>query len=622
MRISNSNIYIDEISIKALCWIQTTLGRYPMASCSTSPIYIHDHRIVAEIREAIASENFSALPALFHTCMVEYREGKLDRQCYNAVVSHLGTHPACKAIYDKVILGISPAIEGSPDRSSSYLENLCTMAYDTTRYLAEQIYNYNHPWKVQKYTLVLEELKNNLGKIYINPQVLKSRFGSPMTHLHADVCEIVDTIFNPKPEEYPSDRERYQIGFVQKLRTILEHPELLPKASVKLTPVAYVIHWLVLYRYLHVHLFEWQRQLVKKFIVEGRRVLFYRFRIDQSEADREDSLKLPLEWQYKAIEAAPKWLKARPVDLQIGKFQGHIGLGFDPGGRNNLASGGWQWGLLINIRMATPTIQPISTTDQTTIAPEFAYFIHSIKLQRETILYINLQINFSEGAEKSRTNQLKILQNQQPKTFLLAMFDMDSPFYHQKYDPTIVIPLTSFCQSFFDHLTSQCGPYQLLDLTEDMIWNLFDAIKNTLFPFHSTVTIHERKIYIDFFHALAVITLIQNNQPNYFTTVCKDGLDRAGTVNALVRVLIMLREEQDMDPLSQMINVVGIHAPPIMAKKIAMLPERRSRYLAILDLLDDPQVRERVRAMLKEKFISRGPITVTVKLEQTLLDLQ
>jgi hypothetical protein len=468
---------------------------------------------------------------------------------------------------------------------------------------------------MQKYTLVLQELRRNLETHHLTPVTFLERAAKPMTHINAAVYTVLNAVFTPDFELYRDDRERYQQGFVQGLRGILSLPEFSGQPSQD--KAAFAVHYLVLYRYTGVHLFNWQKDLVELFVREGRRSLLTYYDLDEEEADRENVLQIPLEWQFQGIDFAPKSLKARPADLQLGKFRGHAGIDFDPSGRNRIPSGGYEWGPCINLQIGTPTIQPLTWTDQTTIAPEFDQFIAALKLQSQSLLYINLQINFGEGAEKSRTDQLVKLQAKYPTTMKLVMFDMDSTFYNQK-SSTMAMPIDAFTTDYMEHLFHPLSPYCIPGMEKEFVQGIFEEIKAVFFPTNAVLERSERLQFIDLFHALLALTYIQKYSAKYFTTVCKDGLDRAGSLNALMRDFIFLLEDMENDSITKLYQSVFIHAPPIMSKKIAMLAERRNRYLSVLDLLSDPDVKMRAKELVKRRFRSYGKLKVELLPNQQL----
>ncbi len=589
-----------------------------MASLSTSAVDGHNHQVVSNIREKIANNHHDELPYLIHECMNEYRDNKLDRRCYAEAIRVLKQDSRCSEMVTKMELGICPLITASPRRppTPGYLEMLYEKACLVKRKATDHLINHHHPWKIQKYTLVLQELRRNLERHNLTPTAYFMKTAMPMTQVNAAVHTLLNAIYQPDFELYRDDRVRYQQGFVLGLRDILQNPEfsLLPA----LDKAAFSVHYIVMYRYTGTQLFNWQSELVDLFIREGRKSLLNYYGLDEDEADRERPFEIPLEWQFHGIDFAPKSLKARPIDLQVGKFKGHVGIDFDPSRRTRIPTVGYTWGERINLQIGTPTVQPLAVTDQTVIAPEFDYFIASLRRTSQSLLYINLQINFGEGAEKSRSDQLTKLQAKYPDALKLVMFDMDSDFYKQKVFPE-VMGVEVFEQEYCRYLLDPYGPYRIPDVDVEFIRVAFRDIKTLFFPHQTDLTKNERQQFIDLFHGLLAMTYIQKYPTQYFTIVCKDGLDRAGSVNALIRDFIFLLEDMEKDPITKVYQSVFIHSLPIMTKKIAMLEERRNRYLSLLDHLSDPVVQAGLKVLLKQRFVSYGSFFVERHPNQRLI---
>lgn len=557
------------------------------------------------IQEAVHQQNLPLLQSLFEECMQKYQNGEVTRKTYTSCLRLIENNPD-RLIQDlllKVKDGICPLSTPKIDSSGySYAQSL-------SNYVFGLVFDYNHPWKVQKYTIVLKEMEKGLRAAGMSPTEVAHKFSNPMTPFQLAVANVVLNIFIPNNEVYYSDRERYQFGVIKELRTILNNSDF---TSLEEDPATEVLEMIARIRYTGVNVFHWSRQLVVMFIREGRKEILKWHMCSETRVEEENLLQLPLDWQLRAIDWVPKTLTAPTLALTAKRLKGHLGIDFDPSGQNNIPFVAYKWGSVTNIRMSTPTIQPLSITECTTVAPEFAYFIKSLAKKGETLFYVNLQINTHEGAEKSRTNQICALRDRYPDTLKLANLDMDSPFYSQLTIENQSIE--DFRNSFLEELFKENSHYDLPNVAKEEIGMLFSLLENSVFHGQEILSIDERQTYIDLFYAIFILYTLRMNSINYFTIVCKDGLDRAGIIGALFRDLVMIIRDEEQDES----HFIHMHAPTIMGKKIAMLEERRVRYLQAITLLYEPTIRERVRDRLREQFPDVPPLEVERRDDQVL----
>lgn len=568
---------------------------------------------VVSTQQTVNQSTIDELTLLYHEFMTKFRDGEISRKEYTAIVKLLKDKPSyeIQSLYQKVIYGVPLVARESQSNSApaSLVDWLYSTGLNIGQKLSGQVKDYKHPWKVQKYTVVLQEMRDFLAEAGWSPETFAQKFPHPRTCFQICIDRIIQNIYELNLAHYQDDRARHQKGVVNELRIVCQL--IAEFEGVYEDPAMEVLNSIIVSRYGGVYNFNWNAELVATFIREGRRELFRQYHIDETHLEEEDMLTLPLEWQYAAIEWAPKWLKARDADLAIGRLAGHFGMGFS--GWNNIPFVALHYGLSANIRMGTPTIQPVSIRDYTAFAPEFAFFIKSLVASQQTFLYVNLQINFSTGAEKSRTDQIRALHYENPSTFRLVMLDMDSPFYYQTHTANMLCTIDNFREEFFIILFQEGTHYELGGATDEDVFILFSWIESTLFEGQELLTQEERQIYIDVFYAMFVLRLIQKQQPNYFTIVCKDGLDRAGCVNALLRDLILLIKGEENDAFKKAIHVVNIHAPTIAVKKIAMLPVRRARYLQANAHLYDPTIKSKFQKMLQSNFSGEHSFEVVAK---------
>lgn len=540
-------------------------------------------------------------------CMRQFQAGTLPRRTYYRALQTFieqRTDSDARDVHTKALLGLSP-LHPMDLIPKSYFSRASDKFFSLARAVTDQIRNHQHPWKEEKYTSILSAMRRELSNHNITPETIRERVSEPLNFFQTKVMEIIDAIFQENRALYATDRDRYQLGVIAPIRAILTHSEFAEQtvAGQEEDYALTVLRQIVQIRFAGVVIYEWRMDLVARFITEGRKELMKKHELKDSVAEHELPLLLPLEWQYKAIEWAPREMKARQIDLEIGKLKGHIGMDFNPSGRNNTPYIAYRWGEALVVRMGTPTIQPYALLrDYTTIAPEFAYFIQTLAMNQQKFLYINLQYNGWAGPEKSRTNQIKSLAERYPETLLLVMLDMDGEFYYQEGIHKKMEALSDFRRLFLEEISKPNGPYELLNTAPEELQTLFSLVEQGLFPHQTTLRVKEKQIYIDFFYALFTLYLFERQSPHYLSIVCKDGLDRAGILNALLRDLILIAQKKESELESRIFHIVNIHSPTIMVKKMAMLESRRVRYLQVIEMLYDPEMKERVRELLQHNF--------------------
>lgn len=270
------------------------------------------------------------------------------------------------------------------------------------------------------------------------------------------------------------------------------------------------------------------------------------------------------------------------------------------------------------IRMSTPNI---GSDDQSYIAPEFLAYLRSLKSRRLKHVYINLQDNRNISFKSSnnakdmlrsvginydyfRSKALEDLnKNDELKdTVEVISLSKDNDFYNQTgvYHSTQEEPL-KFLNKFSEILFNTKGsgyhfPEKWLknhSQEKKDLNHIFALLMDLLFPNKNILTTDDKQVFIEI--AYFFIADYASRRVYSINLSCKDGIDRAGSSNALAYFLYSLVEalenrlsKKDFKIRIDSLNGV-IFSDALLVKKRVILYSRFKNFkkasLHILDLL-------------------------------------
>lgn len=268
-------------------------------------------------------------------------------------------------------------------------------------------------------------------------------------------------------------------------------------------------------------------------------------------------------------------------EVNLKKFLGHINVNFDPHLQGNIP---YIYDKLkmdektVNLmRMGTPTIE--GCTGPAQIIEEFRGYLQDCVVKHKIHLYISLQNDKAKmagtGDETGRNTAIKDLQNEFPNNFFVVVLAHDSNFYKQAG----IHNKTQKTDDFFDVFKSELFgkdtgfyfPQAWKDDLKPLVDKLLKFVLYISFDGKEELTRQEKQDFIQIFYAYLALLLIDYSKADNANITCKDAIDRAGMLNALLEKLIMTIEGHVDTPESQRKHKVMTHAAAFWTKSQAII---------------------------------------------------
>lgn len=272
-------------------------------------------------------------------------------------------------------------------------------------------------------------------------------------------------------------------------------------------------------------------------------------------------------------------------EVNLKKFLGHINVNFDPHLQGNVPyiydklNMGKKTVTLM--RMGTPTIEGCTGAAQ--IIEEFRGYLQHCVANHKIHLYISLQNDRMKsvlkgdvaGDESGRNQAIKDIQKEFSNNFFVVVLAHDSNFYkqagiHNKNQNTEEF-FTVFKSELFGDDTGFYFPEAWKDDLKPIVDKLLKLVLNTSFENKEELTRQEKQDFIQIFYAYLALILIDYSKADNANITCKDAIDRAGMLNALLEKLIMIIEGRVDTPESQRKHKVLTHAAAFWTKSQAII---------------------------------------------------
>lgn len=361
--------------------------------------------------------------------------------------------------------------------------------------------------------------------------------------------------------------------------------------------------------YSELKIYPFCEALVSVMLTEGIKQL-------NTNCSLEDPFLLPLEQQFKCIQAAPQQLKAPMASLFVNRLCGAVSVYFDSHRQTNIPWNLFNFGLKQKngsektvdvIRMGTPTYQRTSYAEMTwlgnaNINPEFRLFVERLAAKGERLLFMSLQDESERpiGTENKRNEAQKMVSSQYPEHFFYSILTHDTPFYHQSGIYENTNDAKDFKKTFLDQLLgNQTGFYFPEEWVKDsdfrdLLFDQMESLHYVLFNDRTHLTHKERCSFIQIFYIFLALKLLVKTGADKLVFCCKDSIDRAGIENALLHYILLILTDKEMSKEHLKSVIVYIHAATIIVKQQEM-NKRYERLLWAFEILQDPLVRLRIK---------------------------
>ncbi len=490
----------------------------------------------------------------------------------------------------------------------------------------------DHPWKQQKYQLILQNMQ-----FALQPKTTKHSFEPLMS---------VSALFSRYSTDHPThgaleqgtlavvkallqncvDCRMQYTAVLDALRAVLGCAEYRLESAKKARGEKYLpevdlLQAVCFFRLTENHIYSFCENTVNMVIKEGyeqmeiaKKVLSERNLKDEADSKAEAYNSLAVDWkrQFQAIDAAPGRLKAERLAVEKGKLQGTLNFNFDPHRQGNVPFVLYDFPLqglrekavksLRCLRFGTPTIEEMSLIKSAYINPEFIGYVQFLQNTRQSHVYFSLQNDQSKwiGNEKGRSSAIKELALDYAGTLHVVILSQDSHFYEQKSPFDRCDEAQAFKLAFLDQMlhAEKSGFHFPEDWKKcpefiSMLKRLLDDVHAILYPGQEILAKSEREDFIEIYYALAILFSLRYAQADFFNISCKDAIDRGGKCNSILFKIITLLMDTAAAHLSEHRTIT--HAPALLTKKQAIIESRRKRLIPVLCRLSDPAVGERLR---------------------------
>lgn len=475
--------------------------------------------------------------------------------------------------------------------------------------------NPNHPWKVQKYALGLQQITKGVKFLTgLSIGEWGEFLEKESTPLNNEVLELIKILLEENVDDI---RSQYK-NFIFRLRTILLSSIYSEQAEFKVQGEPYdrgldLISDICLARFQETHIYPFCEYIVFKMIRAGQRSLGVGIS-ENNALNNEDFL---------AIKAAPRKYKAQQIAVDKYRLFGTFNRWFDPQLSSNLPFVLGDFDILGSdsrkavrlLRIGTPTLSDFQ--GNTSIIPEFRCFIERRSHQNQKHLYISLQSDLKGNREIEfvRNDTIKQLASSFPDCFFVVVLAQDSPFYNQTGEFNAQIcQVEDFLDAFKKQINQEnVGFYfperWLKDKTFQVaIDQLFTLTLEAMFEnIPETLTIEERKDFIELFYVYLELFLLKYCDADSCNITCRDAIDRAGKNNSLLIRFLNIAQGYAHSPTHMRKHKVFTHAPALIVKKQAIIEERKARLMSALAYMDSPNMQAKIRMQAINGLIPIDP---------------
>lgn len=427
-------------------------------------------------------------------------------------------------------------------------------------------------WKIERYRSILMQLKSGCDKLVSKifggetPESFLEKIplvGDYSLSIRNCLSAVIDGSSSPNKqvpytrEILDSFRSTLTDGFITNLRQAAQEKNDAQKNGEEVD-LSYILllEGLGKFFYTGINLEEQHSNSVKNFDRWGQGLVRDELPLIIDESYN-PSLTHPFEKIHKHMAQAPAGPKAPIQDRLTKSLKDRYGF-LDSNMESNPAHAVFELDIVSGTKtkkvtalaFGSPTKEVFSKTE---LVPEFVLFQEALEREKKKYLYIINQSmipvdesmipvgKLKGGDETKRVDAILGLADKErfKKTFYAWVFSMDSDFYFQKgefVNPKYQNP-EIFMQALYDeHFVvpgkisgNHASPNIMIQIPDirEFGKEIAKIIYEELFDHHEILTVEERQNFIDKFRDALVMVTIYELEIDFFSCVCKDGIDRA-----------------------------------------------------------------------------------------------
>ncbi len=244
------------------------------------------------------------------------------------------------------------------------------------------------------------------------------------------------------------------------------------------------------------------------------------------------------------------------------------------------------------IRMPTPTYQ--HAIHFAIITEEFKAFIKycAQSTPNKKHLIINLQDRTSQN-EFARCTALEELQYQSECLGKLCVVTLDrnTDFYYQLASYSKEEKAFKFFESFKHHLNDKnSGYYFPTEISNNELnqftLTAFDAIHRVFFESQENLNRKQRLDFIEIFHLLLEIKLLEWTHAQAFSLMCKDGIDKGSTCTTSLFLFLKLINQQEINENDWKLINSMLFMPSLLLRERVILAQPFRRMISTLQHIE------------------------------------
>lgn len=322
-----------------------------------------------------------------------------------------------------------------------------------------------------------------------------------------------------------------------------------------------------------------------------------------------------LSCEYVALSKFFKHQGNRPILKVLDLLQSGEHLNFDPLWQGNLPN--QEFALLLGdskvnyVRIPSPTEQEF--IQKASVVNEFKGMLRGCFKEHlaRSILMFNLQDRTS-WREHSRCKAIEELQQLDGFSNHLTVVTLakDTEFYHQISSYQQDNHALTFISTLKEHLQDDStGFYFPEKIKEQLIPHftdgVIDAIHRLFFSSKNILLREHRMDFIEIFYMFLQLKILELVKPDFFTLMCKDGIDAGPSASAQLFIFVKLLTQNVLSEADQEYLHALLYAPSILIRERIMLPERFNRTLSAVRAIEstkDQLGKEKFAAEISKAF--------------------
>lgn len=239
------------------------------------------------------------------------------------------------------------------------------------------------------------------------------------------------------------------------------------------------------------------------------------------------------------------------------------------------------------IRIPAPLRQEHIQTAE--VIPEFQAFLKACEEGKEKFLLINLQDRTS-WKEKARSNVLEDLGNISD-CLSIASIAKETEFYHQLPPYRDNHQSDVFIKHLKEHFAKEESGYYFSNevkkqLSSAWLDGVIKGIHQFFFYKKNVLTKEQRLNFIEILDLFIILKLIEQSQADYFSLICKDGIDLSNAQNALLFSFFKLLSTDFNGDDIHVLDAI-LYGPPLLNRERVLLREKFTRMVNALRTMEN-----------------------------------